>query len=262
MSTEARWIMRLARTAFVLVLAIVAASAYIRLSAGAPDAAQTAIDAARIAHRISASVAGLLVLIIAGLVFTRERSRGLDIALAAATLVVMLVLAWIGRYSGPDAPAAVLVANLAGGLALSTLLWAVAARQSAAGNHLPPGDSATLALVTFLVVALQCITGAMTVTEFAKFGLTHHVSGIVALGLCTWLGTRLGRSRATKRSGRAIIALAVFQAALGIAALAFSLPLWLVLAHNVGAALLLAALVEACMTQIGEASPSMLPLSS
>ena len=245
MTAEERWIARLAQAAFVLVLTIVASSAYIRLSAGVPDTPSAAIEAARIVHRISASAAGLLVLFIAGLVFTRDRSRWPDIALAAATLAVTLVLAWIGRYSGPDASATVLVSNLTGGLALSTLLWAIAARQSGANHQAPPAAAATLASVTLLAVALQCATGAMTVTEFAKLGLTHHLSGIVALGLCVWLGARLAHSRATQRAGNMIIALGVFQAVLGIAALALSLPLWLVLAHNVGAAMLLAALVQA-----------------
>ncbi len=244
MSTDARWIARLAKTAFVLVLAIVASSAFIRLSAGVADASQAALEIARIAHRISASVAGLLVLLAAGLVLTRDSSRWPDIALAGAALFVMLALAWVGRYSGPNATAAVLFCNLAGGLALSTLLWAVAARASTPGDAVPLGELAMLAPLALLGIGLQCVTGAMTVTGFAKVGAAHHLSGIVAFGLCAWLAIRLGRSPSTKSVGRLIIALAGFQASLGIAAWAFALPLWLVLSHNIGAALLLAALAH------------------
>jgi len=244
MTSEARWIARVAQAGFVLVLTIVASSAYIRLSAGVPDTPAAAIEAARIAHRISASVAGLLVFAVAVLVFTRDRSRGIDLALAAAAVAVTLVLAWVGRYSGPDASAAVLLANLTGGLVLSSLLWAVAARQSALRDNTSLRASATLSLATLLVVIAQCVTGAATVTEFAKLGLIHHASGMGAFGLCVWLGARLARSPATQRGGYVILALGAFQAGLGIAALALSLPLVLVLAHNVGAALLLAALVQ------------------
>lgn len=259
MATESRWVARLARIAFALVLAIVASSAFIRLSAGTPDASQAAVEAARIAHRVSASLAGLLVLIVAGIVVTRERSRWPDVTVGAATLTVMLALAWVGRYSGPDATSAVLFFNLAGGLALSTLLWSVAARESAAGDASPWHESAPLALAALLVAALQCVTGAMTVTGFAKLGFVHHAAGIAALGLCAWLAFRLGRTPATRRAGRAIIALAALQAALGISALAFSLPLWLVLAHNVGAALLLAALAQA-VAQARVSNHEMLPI--
>lgn len=258
MGTEPRWVARLARIAFALVLAIVASSAFIRLSAGTPDASQAAIEAARIAHRVSAALAGLLVLLVAGLVVTRERSRWPDVVVAAATLAVMLALAWVGRYSGPDATSAVLFFNLAGGLALSTLLWAVAARESAAGvssSH----ASGPLALTALLGVGLQCVTGAMTVTGFAKLGLAHHAAGVAAFGLCAWLAVRLGRVPAARGTGRAIIALAAFQAALGIAALAFSLPLWLVLTHNVGAALLLAGLAQA-VAQARASGDGLLPI--
>ena len=259
MGSETRWVARLARIAFALVLAIVASSAFIRLSAGTPDASQAAVEAVRVAHRVSASLAGLLVLLVAGLVVTRERSRRTDVVLAVATLAVMLALAWVGRYSGPDATSSVLLMNLAGGLALSTLLWAVGARESSTADESVAADSTPLALATFLVVALQCVTGAMTVTGYAKVGLAHHVFGAVALGLCVWLAVRLGRSPANRRVGRAIIALAVLQAGLGLGALAFSLPLSLVLAHNIGAALLLAALAQA-VAQSRASSDQMLPI--
>ncbi|MBS0335610.1 MAG: COX15/CtaA family protein [Proteobacteria bacterium] len=253
MTAEARWIARIARAGFVLVLMIVASSAFIRLNAGVPDAPVRAIEAARVAHRISASLAGLLVLVIAGLVFTRDAKRLPDIVLAGATLAATLVLAWIGRYSGPDASAAVLVSNLAGGLALSTLLWAVAARHSLADEPASRGAGATLAFLTLLAVALQCVTGAMTVTEFVKVGPVHHALGGVAFALCAWLGVRLARTRGAQFEGYAVIALAALQAALGVAALALSLPLWLVLAHNVGAALLLAALAQVTVQRAGAA---------
>jgi cytochrome c oxidase assembly protein subunit 15 len=48
---------------------------------------------------------------------------------------------------------------------------------------------------------------------------------------------------ATRRLGQAVLALALAQAGLGIANVAFVLPVPLAVAHNAGAALLLAALV-------------------
>lgn len=253
MTSENRWIVRLALAGFALVLMIVASSAFIRLSAGVPEASAAAIGAARMAHRISASIAGLLVLAVAGMILTRERRVWPDIALASATLVVTLVLAWIGRYSGPDASAAVLVSNLVGGLALSSLLWSVAARHARADVR--PAHDARLGLpfAALGVVALQCATGAMAVTEFARVGPIHHWSSIIAFALCAWLGMRLVRARATRLAGCAVLALALLQAGLGIASLALALPLWLVLAHNVGAALLLAALVQSAVTEAASA---------
>lgn len=245
MTSEQRWTARLAQAAFVLILAIVGASAFIRLSAGVPDTPMGLVETARIAHRVSASIAGLLVLLIAALVFTQSRSRWPDIALAAATLTVTLMLAWIGRYSGPAASAAVLFGNLAGGLALSSLLWAIVARQFARSDLPALRTTTLLVFITLFTVGLQSATGAMTVTELAGFGLTHYATGGLALGLSAWLGARLARSRPTRGVGHLIIALGVFQAGLGVAALLLSLPLWLVLAHNIGAALLLAALVHA-----------------
>lgn len=247
MKPESRWIVRLAHAGFVLVLMIVATSAFIRLSAGLPDASSATIEAARIAHRVSASIAGLLVLAVAGMVLTRERRHWPDVVLATSALVVTSLLAWIGRYSGPDASAAVLVSNLVGGLALSSLLWAIAARQAAVDTRPTHSRDARLAFAALGVVTLQCATGAMTVTEFAKMGPMHHWSAILAFALCAWLGMRLARTSVLRFTGCAILALALLQVVLGIAALGFSLPLWLVLAHNVGAALLLAALVQICI---------------
>ena len=248
--TEERWIARLAGAGFVLVLAIVAASAYIRLSAGLPETSAAAIEVARVAHRISASLAGLLILAIAGMVLTRGHSRWPDIALATATLVVMLALAWVGRYSGPDATSAVLFTNLIGGLALATLLWAVVARQMAGRVQPGGGTWPGLAPLTLVVAILQSVTGAMTVTGFAKLGLVHYVCGAAAFGLCVWLGVCLARAKQHRKLAYLIIGLALFQAALGISALVFALPVGLVLAHNVGAGLLLAALVHACSRRL------------
>ncbi len=247
MRPEGRWVARLSQAGFVLVLAIVASSAFIRLAAGIPEVPADFIAGARLAHRLSASIAGLVVLAVAWLVFTRDEKPRADLALAGATLAVMLALAWVGRYSGPEAPAAVLVTNLAGGLVLSTLLWAVAARQSVVAGAAGQAPGSAWPVVTLAVVSAQCLTGAMAITEFAKVGPVHHWSGLAAFALCAWLGVRLARSNALRATGAAIVALAVLQVGVGVSALALSLPLWLVLAHNVSAALLLAALAQAAV---------------
>lgn len=258
MPAEARWITRLGRSAFVLMVTIVASSAFIRLSAGVPEVSVAAIEAARIAHRVCASLAGLLVLLMAGIVFTGSTGQRADSVLSAAAVAVTLVLAWIGRYSGPEAPAGVLVFNLVGGLALSTLVWAIVARQSAA----KPGMPSALALAALAAVTLQCVTGAMTITQFATLGPVHHACGAVALALCLFLGARLRQQPQARPAGYAILALALFQAAAGTAALPLSLPLPLVLAHNIGAALLLAALAHACFIPATREAPAFLPFSS
>jgi cytochrome c oxidase assembly protein subunit 15 len=72
---------------------------------------------------------------------------------------------------------------------------------------------------------------------------THRVGALVTLLSVGWLAVAAMRTAQLKGLGAVLLALLLMQVALGIANVLLSLPLWLAVAHNGGAALLLAALV-------------------
>ncbi len=104
----------LAALALALVLAVLAASAYIRLS----PAPGPALDAARMIHRVSATLAGIFVLLLAGVALARR--SGVFAALGALALVAFLAV--LGSAAGRSPPPAAALGNLLGGLALAALL--------------------------------------------------------------------------------------------------------------------------------------------
>jgi cytochrome c oxidase assembly protein subunit 15 len=71
---------------------------------------------------------------------------------------------------------------------------------------------------------------------------THRLGAVATLGYLLWLAWRLAREDAFKRLGLGLAALVVAQFCLGLSNVAFSLPLPIAVAHNAGAALLLALL--------------------
>jgi cytochrome c oxidase assembly protein subunit 15 len=70
---------------------------------------------------------------------------------------------------------------------------------------------------------------------------SHRMFALVALAVIGWAGFRTLKT--FRRLGVAILGLLVLQFALGVANVAFNLPLALAAAHNAGAAALLVALV-------------------
>jgi cytochrome c oxidase assembly protein subunit 15 len=72
----------------------------------------------------------------------------------------------------------------------------------------------------------------------------HRVGAVITLGVLGALGLALLRAGATARLGALLLAAAGLQFALGLANVAFGLPLALAAAHNAGAALLVVVLVS------------------
>jgi cytochrome c oxidase assembly protein subunit 15 len=79
--------------------------------------------------------------------------------------------------------------------------------------------------------------GALTAIHW-----THRVGAVATLGYLLWLAWRLAREDAFKRLGLGLALLVTAQFCLGLSNVAFSLPLPVAVAHNAGAALLLAML--------------------
>lgn len=149
--------------AALLTLVVCAASAALRLSqAGVgcqpwpvcqPELAAAALSATeasvapvwhepvRLAHRVSASVAGLMYLL--ALLFGWSRWSPLQRAAGVGLLVISFGLAWLGRYTPSDKPV-VVIGNLLGGhllLALLTLLIASLAAATRSPSA-APGNAA------------------------------------------------------------------------------------------------------------------------
>jgi cytochrome c oxidase assembly protein subunit 15 len=289
-------IRRLVAAALALVLVITATSAFIRLSQSGLSCSnwpacygvqvETATGAlaedspvfiARVVHRIAASVAGILFLVIA--VLGWDRWRG-DSRRAVAVMLVLLagLLAWLGKYT-PSALPMVMLANLLGGMALLGLLvwlW-----QSGSRGEAPRLRLWTLAALALL--ALQIALGGLIGARVAALACTglpgcggalwpqsvdwrvfdpllpnenlgdaprqvlhlaHRLVAVLLAALLAWIGWRHARLRGA-RLGIALLALTAIQIALGAAMLLAGFPVVLAVFHNTIAALVLIVLV--CM---------------
>ncbi|MFO1300759.1 MAG: COX15/CtaA family protein [Burkholderiaceae bacterium] len=116
---------------------------------------------ARALHRVSATLAGVLVLLV--VVFGWSSMGGGARIAAAVALVDTVFLSWLGRYTPHDLPL-VTLGNLVGGLLLAVALaWIAAAR---GGRGVPPGSR------------------------------NVAVAGLALLGLLAWGGTMIGARHA------------------------------------------------------------------
>lgn len=174
-----RW---LAIVACVLTVCITASSAFIRHSqsglAGAPAAAVVASGAdaaaaapgvrtARVLHRVSAMLVGVLVLLVAVFGWSSMRT-GARVALVFA-LADTAFLAWLGRFTPHPVPL-VTVGNLVGGIALAAAFAWIAASPRAEAER------------AFRSAATPVVRGA-TAAAF---------TALVLLAVAAWLGTMIG----------------------------------------------------------------------
>jgi cytochrome c oxidase assembly protein subunit 15 len=186
------WLRRLVLASALLVLVIVACSAYLRLAqsglgcsewpdcyagiavsqmqAGAspvPDAASPAGSAVvRGLHRISASVVSLLLMVI--LLMGWEGLGSLQTRLMAVLAVVLAAfLAWLGRFT-PSMLPAVLLGNLLGGMVMTALLFALWRRLKAASSAASDKTTATPAAAEVL---LGWLAGSLLLVQISLGGL-------------------------------------------------------------------------------------------
>ena len=292
-----------AMVGIALVLVIVVASAYLRLSAaglscddwpacygrvaGAEPTSWQRV--ARIAHRLAATGVAAIALALAVIGWVARARRPSSAAFAFGALGAVIALAILGiatprlSAAGPLLPA-VTLANLLGGFALLALL------AGACASTLPriavPAWVRALAHVALVLVVVQAVLGGFVSARFAGLACpTFPLCGadvqpaalptlldpfaplavdaantIVrppALAALQWahrvgahavlfaaIALAIGFLRARRRRLAAVVlAPVVVELALGASSVNFELPLPVVLAHNLVAALLLAALV-------------------
>lgn len=286
---------RLAWIGFVLMVLVTTSSAYLRLRAaglgcddwprcyGQGAAASTlqheTVAAARVAHRISASAAGLVALLVLALAFTRRPRDRRALAAAVALLVLTVSLAYLGRATPQAQVAAVAMGNLLGGMSMSALFLFLALRHDT-GEARDGGALTAFTLVALLLTALQLAYGAMTSASYLGLACTtfpdcagawwpadaswsafdpwraiapdqttanmtlhmiHRYGGALMGLVIAALGWALA-ARGQRALGTTLIVLVAVQWLIGIAMVTASLPVSLALLHNVVAGLLLATL--------------------
>ncbi len=124
--------------------------------------AQQPMSWATRAHRLIASVLGLLILGMALMSASQRRDR----VLSATLLALTVFLAWLGIYSNGLHSPAVVMGNLGGGFAMLGLLgWMVLRRVHPVANV--PLMVRRWVFTAFLLVCLQILLGGLTSANFA-----------------------------------------------------------------------------------------------
>lgn len=162
-----------------LVFVVIAASAWLRLSPpGLPCPAAgcegfTLADAVRIAHRVAAMGVSVLALLIAALAWKSPAAWGRRAA-ALAIIVLVAVLAIVGRQSSGTVLPAVTLTNLLGGLTLLAFTAALAAAARAPARR---PDVACVAATVLLAAAIAsgALASALPARDASAIGLVHHV---------------------------------------------------------------------------------------
>lgn len=300
-----RVIARLAGIAAALVLVITSMSALIRLTnagLGCADwpacytraaAAQispalredsASIAAARIAHRVSAVAALILILVLAYACLGAKPIRWPEGLASLVLLGLAIFLAILGRWTTGSRLPAITLGNLLGGFAMVAILWWV--RQRALAPHRvrsPQFDAlrgwgwlgalllvaqiALGGLVSAKFAALACTglpgcgeaalttgweasafdpwrepSGAPGDPRGAALHMAHRLAGALSAALLGAVAAAAFMRRPAARRAAAVLAsLLLAQIALGMMAVAFGLPLAVVVAHNLVAALMLPA---------------------
>jgi len=250
---------------------------YGRLLAGVSPAPW---EGARLLHRIVATLALLAGILLVWRCW-RPRPLQPAARYAALLLALMLFLSFVGVWSADPRQAAVNLVNLLGGLGLVSFSWRVAITsepsrwmEQGVGGAVCRGALATLTLTVLLggligarYAAAACGTlpdcqgvwwpsagwsalNPFTILEGpARPGeaggvalhLLHRYAAVLAAVLLTGVALRLRRTPQARNASLATLAFLAFEALLGVLTVASGYSLWLAVAHNVGAALLLAA---------------------
>jgi heme a synthase len=303
MQRRLTWLRRLAWLSAALVLAVASLSAFIRVShaglgcsdwpqcygerlrdaqRGRADAAadSPAVAAARLAHRLVASSALLLVIALVVLSFGNAPWLKREGTLALALLALALALAVLGRWTAGARVPAVAVGNLLGGMLMLALCVRLAAPPAPAAGPRPRLWARAAVLVLLAQLALGAVVsasyaglscgglgdclgraaaagwpwqaldpwrepvfraGALPINAAGALAQAAHRGGAL-LVLAVLLPPALAGLRVSpRRDGVVLLALLALQIGLGVLMVSASLPLAAALAHNLVAALLLAA---------------------
>jgi heme a synthase len=247
----------------VLVLAITTLSAFIRLSRPATDcepwpqcrsaqlrpstqepASSGAIGVARIAHRIAASAAllliiGMLMVSYASQPVLREPGR-----LVLALLGLALFLAVLGRMGADSRAAAVVLGNLLAGFALfavSCRLVTLLVSRARRGASLPAGWVWAALVLLVAQTALGAVVSALG-DSGGPAPLVHQLASVLLAAVLLPLGYLAWRRG--HRAGAAVMVLVLLELAGGGLLVVSPQSLGLALAHNVLGALLVAAVAN------------------
>ncbi len=258
--TRSRLLHQLAGACVLLMLLVVGASGWLRLSQPRPacsdwPACHAAVrpavapgvtlpglaDAVRGLHRVTASLALLASLALAWLALglrPRRRDAG---RVALALVGIALLLAALGIVTPGSRSRAVLLGNLLGGHLMLALAWRLL-RHLRPPAALPPGGAAPAAALLLLA---QAALGAQAGAGGAAAVLHLALAGF-ALTLLAWTGFH-ARRHGRAAEGRALLGVAAAQGLLGgiaagLATNGLTSPMVL-LAHNLGAAMALALLI-------------------
>jgi len=244
----------LARTAGFgagLVFVVVASSAWLRLAtgdAGCPPGGCEAFalaDAVRLAHRVAAmgvAVVALLVLLLSW----RAPARPVRRVASVAILVLVGALSVVGRASAGNPPAGVVLANLAGGLALLALVTAVAcdahARALGVGGRLARAPLAVVVLLALSIAAGAALSaGVVALTPQAA--AAHRITGWFALLVAAFLATSPSTPPAARGPMRLATGAFALSVVIALAGPGTELARWL---HNVLSAAALVLSIAAC----------------
>lgn len=304
---------KLATLCLLLVIALVSLSAYLRLdhsgigcadwpgcygNIGVDDGPSATVDNAyeRLvddttkpmswatpAHRLVASVLGLLIVAMTLWSIRVKRDR----SLSAILLFLTVFLAWLGIYSGGLLSPAVVMGNLVGGFTMLALLGWIVFRHDKPQSNAGTGTR-RWTIAALLIVAAQIGLGGLTSANFAASacrtlpdcngswlpgpdlltaldltrehrvaasGLViggaeradiqklHRLLGVFAVLVTLTAGILAIRARLAL-TGALIIALVASEFAVGTAAILTNLPITVAVAHNWLAAILLLALLR------------------
>jgi cytochrome c oxidase assembly protein subunit 15 len=167
-------IRRIALAGVLAVLVVIAASAYLRLTAAglgcedwpacygvqAQDARQSH-PAVRLVHRVAATVAGVTVLAIGVLAFRQARRFRHELGVTAVLLLLTIGLAALGRATPGTALPAVAMGNLLGGMLMAGLLWWLALGPRQRGPD-RPARQPLLSWAALILVLAQTALGVLT----------------------------------------------------------------------------------------------------
>ncbi|MCL4184858.1 MAG: COX15/CtaA family protein [Burkholderiaceae bacterium] len=242
-----------------------------------PDAeAPASVQVARALHRVSASLVGVLVLLVVALGWSRMGGAGRVAAVVA--LADTAFLAWLGRYTPHDLPL-VTLGNLVGGLLLAAALaWIAAEQRVRRGSIMAASGTLRIALAALALLGLLAWGGTMIGARHAidacatplcaggaRFDaaafdptratvavdgaaarglhLAHRVAGLALAAMVMFLALRLRAVRPAMSAWLAL--LAAVQLLLGTGTALGTQPLLTTTAHNAIAALLAVALAAA-----------------
>lgn len=234
-------------------------------------------------HRIAASILGFAILAITFLAWQRRRKAPGDFPPALVLSGLTAFLAALGKWTPYPDLTIVALCNLLAGMAILALLWRLHLGYSGrpATPHrlhlwvLPGLGLLTLqitlgGMVSANFATLACTSlpgcgGWLQHASLAAFNpfqvlkvapgshfvpgeiqqtlhMAHRLFALLVFCYLAWLGIRLFREN-MRRSGVLLITVLMLQVVLGLSAVAYSLPLFVVLMHNAAAALLLLILV-------------------